>query len=84
MNLMNVDGYHAKIDYDEETDQFRGEILGLSGGADFIGLALSSFAKNSKSHCTFSLRSARSKESSPAGTIQVSSIFGFRLNYMSS
>jgi len=21
MNLMNVDGYHAKIDYDEETDR---------------------------------------------------------------
>jgi predicted HicB family RNase H-like nuclease len=37
MNLMNVDGYHARIDYDEETDQFRGEILGLSGGADFYG-----------------------------------------------
>ena len=37
MNLMNVDGYHAKIAYDEETDQFRGEILGLSGGADFYG-----------------------------------------------
>jgi predicted HicB family RNase H-like nuclease len=37
MNLMNVDGYHAKIDYDEETDQFRGEILGLSGGSDFYG-----------------------------------------------
>jgi predicted HicB family RNase H-like nuclease len=37
MNLMNVDGYHAKIDYDEEMDQFRGEILGLSGGADFYG-----------------------------------------------
>jgi predicted HicB family RNase H-like nuclease len=37
MNLMNVDGYHAKIDYDEETDQFRGEILGLSGGAYFNG-----------------------------------------------
>ena len=37
MNLMNVDAYHAKIDYDEETDQFRGEILGLSGGADFYG-----------------------------------------------
>ena len=37
MNLMNVDGYHAKIDYNEETDQFRGEILGISGGADFYG-----------------------------------------------
>ncbi len=37
MNLMTVDGYHAKIDYNGETDQFRGEILGLSGGADFYG-----------------------------------------------
>ncbi len=37
MNLMTVDGYHAKIDYDEKTDQFRGAILGLSGGADFYG-----------------------------------------------
>jgi predicted HicB family RNase H-like nuclease len=37
MNLMTVDGYHAKIDYNGETNQFRGEILGLSGGADFYG-----------------------------------------------
>ena len=37
MNLMTVDGYHAKTEYDEETDQFRGEILGISGGADFYG-----------------------------------------------
>ena len=37
MNLMNVDGYHAKIEYDEETDLFSGEILGISGGADFYG-----------------------------------------------
>ena len=37
MNLMTVDGYHARIEYNEETDQFRGEILGLSGGADFYG-----------------------------------------------
>ena len=37
MNLMNVDGYQAKIKYDEKTDQFRGEILGISGAADFYG-----------------------------------------------
>ena len=34
---MILDGYNAKIEYNEETDQFRGEILGLSGGADFYG-----------------------------------------------
>ena len=37
MNLMKVDGYNARIEYDEEKDLFRGEILGLSGGADFYG-----------------------------------------------
>ena len=37
MNLMEVDGYNAKIEYDAELDMFRGEILGLTGGADFYG-----------------------------------------------
>ena len=37
MNIMTIDSYHAKIEYDEELDLFRGEILGLSGGADFYG-----------------------------------------------
>ncbi len=37
MNLMTLDGYHAKIEYDAELDMFRGEILGLAGGADFFG-----------------------------------------------
>ena len=30
-----VDGCNAKIDYDAEIDLFCGEIVGLSGGADF-------------------------------------------------
>lgn len=37
MNTMTLDGYHAKIEYDPELDIFRGEILGLNGGADFYG-----------------------------------------------
>lgn len=37
MNVMTLNGYHAKIEYDEALDLFRGEILGLSGGADFYG-----------------------------------------------
>ena len=37
MNVMTVDGYHARIEYDPEIDMFRGEILGLNGGADFYG-----------------------------------------------
>jgi len=37
MNMMSLDGYDAKIEYDADLDLFRGEILGLSGGADFYG-----------------------------------------------
>jgi predicted HicB family RNase H-like nuclease len=37
MNIMSVDDYQAKIEYDAELDIFRGEILGLQGGADFYG-----------------------------------------------
>jgi predicted HicB family RNase H-like nuclease len=37
MSMMTVDGYKARIEYDPEIDMFRGEILGLTGGADFYG-----------------------------------------------
>ncbi len=37
MNIMTLDGYKARIEYDPEIDQFRGEILNLNGGADFYG-----------------------------------------------
>ncbi len=37
MSMMTVDGYNARIEYDPEIDMFRGEILGLTGGADFYG-----------------------------------------------
>ncbi len=37
MNVMTVNGYSAKIEYDPDLDMFRGEILGLTGGADFYG-----------------------------------------------
>ena len=37
MSIMTVDGYRARIEYDPELDRFRGEILGLNGGADFYG-----------------------------------------------
>ena len=48
MNIMNVDGYKAKIDYDPELDQFRGEILGLNGSADFYGKNPASLRKEFK------------------------------------
>jgi predicted HicB family RNase H-like nuclease len=34
---MTLNDFQAKISYDPDLDLFRGEILGLSGGADFYG-----------------------------------------------
>ena len=48
MNIMEVDGYKAKIEYDPELDQFRGEILGLNGSADFYGKTPASLRKEFK------------------------------------
>ena len=45
MNVMELDGFRAKIEYDPELDQFRGEILGLNGSADFYGKSPASLRK---------------------------------------
>ena len=35
MNIMEFDGYRAVVQYDPEIEMFRGEFVGLNGGADF-------------------------------------------------
>lgn len=34
-NVMMIDGYQAVVAYDPELEMFRGEFVGLNGGADF-------------------------------------------------
>ena len=34
-NMMELDGYQAIIQFDPDIEMFRGEFVGLSGGADF-------------------------------------------------
>lgn len=34
-NIMMIDNHKAKISYDPELQMFRGEFIGLNGGADF-------------------------------------------------
>jgi predicted HicB family RNase H-like nuclease len=82
MNLMTVDGYHAKIDYDEKTDHFRGEILGLSGGADFYRSSPEELRREFKKSLDVFLGVCKEQGIEPVGTIQVGSIFGLRLNSM--
>ena len=35
MNIMEIKGYKAIINYDQEIEMFRGEFIDLNGGADF-------------------------------------------------
>jgi len=35
MNTMTINGYQAIISYDPDIQMFRGEFIGLNGGADF-------------------------------------------------
>lgn len=37
MNIMTLGNMRAKIEFDQDAELFRGEILGLTGSADFYG-----------------------------------------------
>ncbi len=65
MNLMTVDGYNARIEYDPEIDLFRGEILGLTGGADFYGKTPKELRAEFKKSLTVFLEVCREKDIEP-------------------
>jgi len=65
MNIMEIDGYKAKIDYDPELDQFRGEILGLNGSADFYGKSPASLRREFKKSLRVFLEVCEEKNISP-------------------
>ena len=44
-NILRIDDYSAVIEFDPETNQFRGEFIGLNGGADFYGTSTKELIK---------------------------------------
>ena len=66
MNIMEVNGYKAKIEYDPELDQFRGEILGLNGSADFYGKSPASLRKEFKKSLQVFLEVCKEKGIKPS------------------
>ncbi len=44
-NLLEVNGHKASITFDPEIGKFRGEILGLTGGADFYATTVPGLLK---------------------------------------
>ena len=77
MNIMEVDGYKAKIEYDPELDQFRGEILGLNGSADFYGANPKSLRREFKNSLRVFLEVCEEKGISP--TKEFSGKFNLRI-----
>ena len=77
MNIMVVDGYKAKLEYDPELDQFRGEILGLNGCADFYGKTPASLRREFRKSLKVFLEVCKEKGLSP--TKQYSGKFNLRI-----
>lgn len=48
MNTMIIDGYRAIIAYDPDIEMFRGEFVGLNGGADFYAKDIDTLKKEGK------------------------------------
>jgi len=77
MNMMEVEGYKAKIEYDSDLDQFRGEILGLNGSADFYGKTPASLRKEFKNSLKVFLEVCKEKGINP--TKEFSGRFNLRI-----
>lgn len=45
MNTMEINGYHAVIAFDPEINMFRGEFVGINGGADFYATTVDDLRK---------------------------------------
>ena len=78
MNVMELNGYKAKIEYDSELDQFRGEILGLNGSADFYGKSSNELRKEFKNSLRIFLEVCEQNGISP--TKEFSGKFNLRIN----
>ncbi len=48
MNIMKIEGCKAIINYDPAADMFRGEFVGLNGGADFYATNISELRNEGK------------------------------------
>lgn len=48
MNMVEINGYRAVVQYDPDIDMFRGEFIGLNGGADFYAKDIDGLRKEGK------------------------------------
>lgn len=49
INVLKIDGHQAVITFDPEIEMFRGEFIGLNGGADFYAYSVEELKKKALS-----------------------------------
>jgi len=64
-NVLEIDGQRAVVDYDPEIAMFRGEFLGLAGGADFYGDSVEALKREGKISLDVYLDMCRRKNIAP-------------------
>ncbi|CAK7192810.1 hypothetical protein COMNV_01019 [Commensalibacter sp. Nvir] len=64
-NIMKIKGYKAVITYDDEIELFRGEFLGLNGGADFYASTISELKKEGENSLQMYLDVCKEKGINP-------------------
>ena len=65
INLMNIDGYDAVIQFDPEINMFRGEFTGLNGGADFYAKSVEGLLKEGRASLKVFLKMCAEKGIEP-------------------
>ena len=65
INSMDISGYHATISYDPEIDMFRGEFVGLNGGADFYATDVKQLRKEGEFSLDMFLQACREEGIEP-------------------
>jgi len=64
-NIMDIDGHKAVIAFDPDFGMFRGEFLGLSGGADFYAADVEGLLKEGRTSLKIYLQACEERGISP-------------------
>lgn len=70
---MELDGYTAVIQYNPETDEFRGEVQGINGGTDFYGKTPEELRREFRASLDFFLHTCAKHGISPHAAHNLSS-----------
>lgn len=64
-NIMTINGHRAVIEFDPDTGLFRGEFMGLNGGADFYAESVKALQKEGETSLRVFMEMCREKGTDP-------------------